>query len=101
MCRLDGFFASDNRQPKSTLYCVGNASATANRVTCIMSDDNGATWHDYAQSGNSFVGLYAIGGCRQPTADGYVIGSFTERGSKVHFLKIPVRAVPSDERRSG
>ena len=58
-------------------------------MTCITSDDNGLTWHDYAQSENSFVGLYAIGGCGQLTADGYVIGSFTERGRTGSLPKNP------------
>jgi hypothetical protein len=40
---------------------------------------------------------YAIGGCREVTADGWIIGSFTEQiapttdsggGSKVYFFRI-------------
>ena len=70
-------------------YSSGNNSFDTTDL--LVTYDNGATWHDYAQSENGFVGLYAIGGCPQLTADGYVIGSFTERGRRVHFLRIPVR----------
>jgi hypothetical protein len=93
MCRLDGYFASDDRDPSSPLYCVGNSSPTSNRVTAIISHDNGVTWHDYAQSRHTFGSLYAIGGCRQVTADGHVIGSCTDQWSqppRVIFFKFRV-----------
>jgi Neuraminidase (sialidase) len=85
---LDGFFASRASQPDAPLYCV---LADQGRLACLASDDNGATWYDYAVSEKTFT-LYAIGGCREITADGYIIGSFTDTspGSdpRVYFFKI-------------
>lgn len=95
MCRLDGFFAADDRKPGSPLYCIGNAPPTSDRLTAIISYDNGVSWHDYAQSRRTFGTLYAIGGCPQVTGDGYVIGSCTDPGSgppRVYFFKL--RAAP-------
>jgi hypothetical protein len=92
---LDGFFASTRGKPGARLYCV-NRDATQPRLACLASDDNGTTWHDYAVS-EPVKSPYAIGGCREVTADGWVIGSFTdvpvdpkdsEQPSKVYFLKI-------------
>ena len=92
---LDGFFASTQNKPNARLYCV-NRDANQSRIVCLASDDNGATWHDYAVS-EPVISPYAIGGCRAVTADGWVVGSFTDAGadpkvsdvaSKVYFLKI-------------
>ena len=92
---LDGFFASARSPTNSRLYCV-TCDASQSRLACLASDDNGVTWHDYAVSG-PVISPYAIGGCREVTADGWVIGSFTaagadpkdsEHASQVYFLKI-------------
>lgn len=92
---LDGFFASSRGCPNSRLFCVSKDAAQS-RIACLASDDNGRTWHDYAVS-EPVTSPYAIGGCREVTADGWVIGSFTDAGadpkisdvaSKVYFLKI-------------
>ena len=91
---LDGFFATRRASAGATLYCVGR-DADQPRLVCLASDDNGATWHDYAVS-EPVKSPYAIGGCREETADGWGIGSFTDQqapttdpggGSKVYFLK--------------
>jgi hypothetical protein len=91
---LDGFFASQSARQGSTLYCIGR-DAAASRLVCLASDDQGTTWCDYAAS-DAVANPYSIGGCREVTADGWVIGSFTEQitpttdnggGSKVHFFK--------------
>jgi len=40
---------------------------------------------------------YAIGGCREVTADGYVIGSFTDRmpvAGKIEDLTVPGSVAP-------
>lgn len=68
-----------------------NQEYTAQQWRLSHSEDGGATWHDYAQSQRTFGSLYAIGGCRQVTDDGYVIGSCTDQWSKpprVIFLKL-------------
>ena len=88
---LDGFFAMS----PSTLYCAGHT--TDGRVGCLASKDNGGTWTDHAVS-RKVEGLYAVGGCPRVTAEGFVIGSFTEAlpsstdatsTAKVHFFRIP------------
>ena len=90
---LDGFLASRSRDPGSALYCVMQDQG---HIACLVSDDNGDTWRDYARSEERFR-PYSIGGCREITDDGYIIGSFThqvsnpqslKRDSKVYFLKI-------------
>jgi BNR repeat-containing family member len=92
---LDGFFAAPRHQKNSRLYCISR-DATQPRLACLVSEDNGATWHDYAVS-EPVISPYAIGGCREVTADGWVIGSFTdsgvdpkdpERPPRVYFFKI-------------
>jgi hypothetical protein len=101
-CRLDGFFAADPDDPAGPLFCVGNGPQASNRVACLASRDNGATWHDYALSESTFGVLYSITGCRRVTRDGQVIGAFTdtaaggatERGAKVYFVKIAVTSGP-------
>lgn len=90
---LDGFFASRGDRPDSPLYCLG---CDHGRVACLVSRDNGQTWHDYARSEQAFQ-LYSLGGCREISPDGYILGTFTDssgkadladRTSKVYFLKI-------------
>lgn len=84
---LDGLFASRASEPNAPLYCVLNCQG---HLACLVSSDNGETWHDYALSEQTFT-LYAIGGCRELTADGDIIGSFTDQGSspaRVYFFKI-------------
>ena len=93
---LDGFFASRAREPRSPLYCVGR-DAGSNRLVCLVSDDNGNTWRDHAVS-DVVINPYAIGGCREATADGWIIGSFTDQtpegGGKVYFFRIPAARKP-------
>lgn len=93
---LDGFFATDSRKPGTPLYCVSH-DARGPRLVCLRSDDNGETWHDHAVS-EPFTRPYAIGGCREVTSDGWIIGSFTEvlgegkaLTGRVHFFRIAIR----------
>jgi hypothetical protein len=95
--RLDGFFAWDHSRPGSPLYCVASDLSHSRQLGCIVSTDNGATWHDYARSRAEFAVMYSIGGCRDVTRDGFVIGTFTDTPGggdsadvPVWFLKIPV-----------
>jgi len=91
---LDGFFASDAARPSSPLYYV---SLDVDRLACLVSLDNGLTWHDHARANTPRAGTYAIGGCRQLTADGYIIGSFTATGynpERVYFFRIPAADSP-------
>jgi len=93
---LDGFFAVQRGQTGATLYCVGR-DAHQPRLVCLASRDNGTTWQDYAVS-QPVHSPYAIGGCRAVTADGWIIGAFTDIPSapagggpapaRVYFFKI-------------
>ncbi|MBI4604609.1 MAG: exo-alpha-sialidase [Planctomycetes bacterium] len=74
---LDGFFASRAALPGAPIYCVMRAAAES-RLACLASDDGGETWYDYA-AGVPVSSPYAIGGCRELTSEGFVIGSFTEQ----------------------
>jgi hypothetical protein len=95
---LDGFFATRADSPGATLYCVSRDAKEA-RLVCLASDDNGRTWRDHAASA-PVANPYAIGGCREVTAEGQVIGSFTDQvpaagdrpaGAKVYFFRIAPR----------
>ena len=90
---LDGFFASRAEQPDAPLYCVMNDQG---HIACLISYDNGQTWHGHAKSTAQFH-PYAIGGCREITDDGYIIGAFTDQSigtqsldqtTSVYFLRI-------------
>lgn len=92
---LDGFLATRTAEPKGTIYVVSR-EADQSRLACLASNDDGATWHDFAVS-QSLTNPYSIGGCREITRDGCVIGSFTDQGatakaprgdSRVYFFKI-------------
>ncbi|HNT35278.1 MAG TPA: BNR-4 repeat-containing protein, partial [bacterium] len=72
---LDGFFAHDAHSPDGPLFCIARyIPQDVRRIGCLVSRDNGVTWHDHALSA-PVVNPYSIGGCRQLTSDGYVIGS--------------------------
>lgn len=100
---LDGFFAARRDKPGSMLFCIGR-DANQPRLVCLASGDNGATWHDYAAS-EPVANPYAIGGCRELTADGWVIGSFTDTlpppptggppEARVYFFKFRVGRPPT------
>jgi hypothetical protein len=91
----DGLLASNPNDPSSPLYMVG--ASTAGHLSALVSLDNGSIWMDYATNSLS-IGLYAIGGCRQVTADGKVIGSFSGKAKsgapwRTYFFSMP--AVPA------
>jgi len=97
---LDGFFAA--RAAESSLYCVVQ-DAGDNRLACLHSADNGGTWQDHAV-GAVVASPYAIGGCRELTADGSIVGTFTDQSSasnaprgqsKVYFFTIGSLEPPS------
>jgi hypothetical protein len=103
---LDGFFATRSAEPAATTYVVAR-DADSPRLVCLASDDHGSTWRDHAVSA-PFINPYSIGGCREVTPDGWIIGSFTEQvastldsggGSKVHFFRIRADRPKSENRR--
>ncbi len=95
---LDGFFATDMTKADATVYAISR-DAASNRLACLASEDNGTSWHDYAVSppaGNP----YSIGGCRQITPDGWILGSYTDQatgtgvadtGAKVYFFRLKTK----------
>jgi hypothetical protein len=87
---LDGFCTTRVAQPNFPLYCI--SKTVDNRLGVLVSYDNGTSWHDYAVSDFNDQNLYAIGGAREVTADGYIIGSYTDARTMnaVRFFKIKV-----------
>lgn len=89
---LDGFLVADRLHPRR-IYAIGNDHG---HLSCLRSDDEGQTWHDYARAEES-MSLYSIGGFRMTTDRGSIIGSFTDqeppvaitdRKSRVYFFRI-------------
>ena len=87
---LDGFCATRVSQSDFPIYCV--SGTVDNRLGVLVSYDNGTSWHDYAVSDFNDQNLYAIGGAREVTADGYIIGSYTDASTinAVRFFKVKV-----------
>lgn len=92
---LDGFFATNAAKGDATIYAISR-DANSSRLACLASNDNGTHWHDLAVS-PPVENPYAIGGCRQLTPAGWVIGSFTDQtsatgvadsGAKVYFFRL-------------
>jgi len=106
---LDGFCATRNRESNFPIYCIStsyNKITGAVKLAVLASFNNGETWQDYAaydMGGNSPVGgAYSIGGAREISADGYILGSFTDTTKNpptVNFFKVktelPVTPIPS------
>lgn len=94
-----GLFASRASAPGSTLYFV-SVIEDRTRPACLASDDNGASWYEYAICDQKFnERVYSIGGARELTSDDYIIGTFTDvtpgaktyyepKSGKVYFFKI-------------
>jgi len=68
-----------------------------NRIGVLYTEDSGPTWYDYGKSdfaSPSGHGIYAIGGFREVTSDGYIIGALTDyyggRGD-VYFFRLKAR----------
>jgi hypothetical protein len=98
---LNGFFATSPRD--GTLFLTSQTAD--NRLAIVASPDEGMTWRLVSQTEPLDDHLYAIGGQRQVTADGTIVGSFTddslhpaEEASAVRFLR-HTAPVTSRERR--
>jgi hypothetical protein len=74
---ISGLLATHADQAGSPLFCVAR-DPHRRTLACLVSPDNGDHWSDFAAADRTFEDSYAIGGARTITADGYVIGSFTE-----------------------
>ena len=103
----DGFVVSDPHHPNRSYWVSSDTlleegDPVEERLVVLYTDDNGDTWHDYAESEFKAAGyLYAIGGSRTLTSDGYIIGSFTDinwgppQSFKPYFFKVKA-GWPSD-----
>ncbi|MBM4089893.1 MAG: hypothetical protein FJ276_10795 [Planctomycetes bacterium] len=89
--RLDGFFAADRGKPGTPLYCVASDLTHSKQLACVVSRDNGGTWHDHARSTAESDVMYAIGGCRDLTRDGFILGTFTDAPSGGNSANVPVQ----------
>ena len=85
----DGFVAVDPSNPQIQYW---TSTTSKNQLATLTTDDGGNTWRDYAKQDTAFSNhLYAKGGCREVTSDGYIIGTFTLSSSpaKIYFFKVP------------
>jgi hypothetical protein len=73
-----GVLVSRSALDGSPLYFVSTLEDRT-RPACLASDDNGASWYLYAVADRKFSHrVYSIGGARELTADGQIIGTFTD-----------------------
>ena len=78
MPSTSGLLAWDHNIPNSPLYFAATTE-NRNRVACLVSHDNGETWQDFALSEKTPKGrIYSIGGCRDLTPEGDILGVFTD-----------------------
>ena len=84
-----GLLASRLDQAGAPLYCVSRDQARRT-LGCLVSFDNGQHWSDHALADRTFRDNFATGGTWQVTADGYIIGSFSdgENCREVWFYRI-------------
>ncbi len=73
------------------------------RLACLVSPDNGTTWREFAISDRVFPHrVYSIGGARNLTSAGEIIGTFTDvaqaakvytepNSGTVYFFRIPTK----------
>ena len=96
--KWNGFLATCRREPEFPLFAV---MADDERLACLVSHDNGQTWLDHALGGTTYTDCYSIGGCREVSDGGYILGSFTDRVQSpldpkgvcpVYFFRIQTRA---------
>ena len=87
---MTGFLTTSLTDASELLFAVSN---NENKLVALASADNGKTWFDWAESNKSFLMPYHIGGAREITDDGYILGIFTEyrkTGYPFHFFKMKV-----------
>ena len=89
---LDAVFVG-HPMDNDKLYCVGHDQG---RLACLLSDDRGETWQDFARTEQTFQ-LYSINAFRWVTQDRGIVGSFTDQSgsnlstdhdSRVFFFRI-------------
>jgi hypothetical protein len=95
-----GVFVADRKEPGSRLYFVSTID-NRSRLSCLVSDDNGYSWHEHARCEQAFPErVYSISAAREPTSTGAIIGTFTivkgepktyqdDNSGRVYFFRIP------------
>ena len=84
-----GLLASRAAEAGSPLYFVSTVDDRG-RLACLASDDNGSTWYEYAVSDRAFAHrVYSIGGARELTAAGCIVGTFTDVAADAKKLYDP------------
>lgn len=89
---LNGFFATSPRD--GTLFLTSRTAD--NRLAIVASADEGTTWRLASRTDPLDDHLYAIGGQRQVTSDGKIMGSFTHdslRPTKARFFQARVESL--------
>ncbi len=83
---LGTFFSAD----AATGYLYLTGSDRSGGIGVLISRDNGTTWHDFAEtSGHPAFTVYATGGAREVTADGSIIGEFTDVNTNdAYFIRV-------------
>ena len=100
-----GFFSAALDPGAPLFYVTGDRE----RLHSFVSADGGETWMSHAVGDVSYPmndedwhGIYSIGGAREPTSDGAIIGTFTEvadfaysyfedGSGKAHFFRVDAR----------
>jgi hypothetical protein len=102
-----GAFVSVRNEPGSPLYFVSTVDDRS-RLACLVSEDNGQSWHEYGLSDRQFSGrVYSIGAARELTSDGAMVGTFTvvkgepktyqeDDSGSVYFFRIPTGPISSE-----
>jgi streptogramin lyase len=97
-----GVLMTDLANPESPMYFVSTLD-DRKRLACLVSPDNGATWREFAISDRLFPHrVYSIGGARNQTSEGEIIGTFTDvaqsakvytepNSGAVYFFRIPTK----------
>jgi NHL repeat len=97
-----GVLMTDLANPESPMYFVSTLD-DCKRLACLVSPDNGTTWREFAISDRVFTHrIYSIGGARDLTSEGEIIGTFTDvaesakvytepNSGKVFFFRIPTK----------
>lgn len=98
-----GILVTDRNNSESPLYLVSTID-DRKRLACVTSSDNGTTWRMFAVSDHlSPFRTYSIGGARQLTKNGEIIGTFTDvvesaklyteaNSGTVYFFRIPTKS---------
>jgi hypothetical protein len=97
-----GVLMTDLANPDSPMYFVSTLD-DCKRLACLVSPDNGTTWREFAISDRVFPRrVYSIGGARNLTSEGEIIGTFTDvaqsakvytepHSGTVYFFRIPTK----------